>query len=49
MQAKTEAMHRRGELAKINNQLTLLDLQDARQAMNKAGAHECFKKATTRC
>ena len=37
MQAKTEAMHRRGELAKINNQLTLLDLQDARQAMNKAG------------
>jgi hypothetical protein len=30
------AAHRRGELAKINSQLTLLDLQDARQETNKA-------------
>jgi hypothetical protein len=36
-QAGIKAVHRRGELAKINNQLTLLDLQDARQATNKAG------------
>jgi hypothetical protein len=32
-----QAVHRRGELAKISSQLTLLDLQDARQATNKAG------------
>jgi len=32
-----QAAHRRGELAKINSQLTLLDLQDARQETNKAG------------
>ncbi|KRQ99508.1 hypothetical protein CQ10_25350 [Bradyrhizobium valentinum] len=35
--ADIQAVHRRGELAKINSQLTLLDLQDARQATNKAG------------
>ena len=35
--ADIRAAHRRGELAKINSQLTLLDLQDARQETNKAG------------
>jgi hypothetical protein len=35
-QAVTKAVNRRGELIKINTQLTLLDLQDARQAANKA-------------
>lgn len=37
MNALSQAGHRRGELAKINSQLTLLDLQDARQETNKAG------------
>jgi hypothetical protein len=37
MNALSQAGHRRGELAKINSQLTLLDLQDARQDTNKAG------------
>jgi hypothetical protein len=36
-QAQMQAMDRRVELAKINSQLTLLDLQDARQDTNKAG------------
>jgi hypothetical protein len=36
-QVDIKAAYRRGELAKINSQLTLLDLQDARQATNKAG------------
>jgi hypothetical protein len=36
-QAYMQAMDRRVELMKINSQLTLLDLQDARQDTNKAG------------
>jgi hypothetical protein len=36
-QGQMRAMDRRVELAKINSQLTLLDLQDARQDTNKAG------------
>jgi hypothetical protein len=36
-QAYRQAMDRRVELMKINSQLTLLDLQDARQDTNKAG------------
>jgi hypothetical protein len=35
--AAQQAMDRRVELAKINSQLALLDLQDARQDTNKAG------------
>lgn len=42
-QAHKQAMDRRGELAKINSQLTLLDLQDARQDTNKAGLRELQK------
>jgi len=39
-QGDIKTAHRRGELAKINSQLTLLDLQDARQDTNKAGLRE---------
>jgi len=41
--ANITAMDRWGELAKINSQLTLLDLQDARQDTNKAGLRELQK------
>jgi hypothetical protein len=41
--ANISAMDRWGELAKINSQLTLLDLQDARQDTNKAGLRELQK------
>jgi len=41
--ANIRAMDRWGELAKINSQLTLLDLQDARQDTNKAGLRELQK------
>jgi hypothetical protein len=41
--ANIPAMDRWGELAKINSQLTLLDLQDARQDTNKAGLRELQK------
>lgn len=42
-QAGIPAMDRWDELAKINSQLTLLDLQDARQDTNKAGLRELQK------
>jgi hypothetical protein len=42
-QADIQAVHHRGELAKINIQLTLLDLQDARQETNKAGIERLQK------
>ncbi|MEH2541221.1 MULTISPECIES: hypothetical protein [unclassified Bradyrhizobium] len=42
-QATIKAVHRRGELAKINSQLALLDLQDARQDTNKTGIERLQK------
>jgi hypothetical protein len=47
MQAKREAAQREGEVAKINSQLTLLDLQDARQDTNTSSLkmlHDAYDK-----
>jgi len=46
-QADMQAMDRRGELTKINSQLALLDLQDARQETNKAGIGRLQKSYDT--